>query len=122
MTRTLKLLLFGDEQLLHQEFLQTDLGKLYTAIPFDQLSQTIPAVAHAKSGMGCKPWFDVKGGLALMFLKHYLCLSDAMLIKRINTDWSMQLFCGISLKPGERIADTNLPSSWRTYIGKHLDI
>jgi hypothetical protein len=34
----------------------------------------------------------------------------------------MQLFCGILLKPGERIKDTNLPSWWRSYIGKYLDI
>jgi len=122
MTRTLKLLLFSDEQLLHKEFLRTDLGKLYTAIPFEALSKSIPAPAHAQSGKGCKPWFDVKGGLGLMFLKHYLCLSDAMLIERINTDWSMQLFCGISLQPGERIMDNNLPSSWRMYLGKYLNI
>lgn len=122
MTRNLKLLLFSDEQLLHQEFLQTDLGKLFTAIPFEELSKSIPLPAQLQSGIGCKPWFDVKGGLALMFLKHYLSLSDAMLIERINTDWSMQLFCGISLKAGQRIQDKNLPSTWRTYLGKHLDI
>ena len=43
-------------------------------------------------------------------------------MERINTDWAMQLFCGIQLKPGQQIKDTNQPSFWRTYIGKHLDI
>ncbi len=65
---------------------------------------------------------DVKGGIALQFLKHYLCLSDELLIQRINTDWSMQYFCGIQLKPTEVIKDTNLPSYWRVYIGQHLDM
>ena len=64
----------------------------------------------------------MKGGIALQVLKHYLGLSDALLIERINTDWSMQLFCGIALLPGERIKDTDLPSHWRGYIGSHLDI
>ena len=34
----------------------------------------------------------------------------------------MQLFCGIQLKVHERISDTNLPSFWRGYLSRHLDI
>jgi len=67
---------------------------------------TLPAPKGSLSGKGCKPWMDVKGGIALQFLKHYLCLSDELLIQRINTDWSMQYFCGIQLKPNEVIRDT----------------
>lgn len=115
-------LLFSHQQLLHERFLQTDLGQLYLSIPFEQLSTTIAPPKHNLSGIGCKPWFDVKGGMALQFLKHYLCLSDELLIHRINTDWSMQYFCGIQLKPTEIIRDTNLPSYWRGYIGNYLDI
>lgn len=115
-------LLFSQEELLHSQFLQTDLGHLYLAIPFEKLASTIPSAPNEKSGKGCTPWFDVKGGIALQFLKHYLRSSDAMLIKRINTDWSMQLFCGISLKPGEQIKDEDLPSRWRSYLGKYMDI
>src|SRR5215471_860968 len=114
-------LLFSHEQLLHENFLHTDLGKIYQAIPFEKLASTVPAPKSSR-GLGRKPWFDVKGGIALQFLKHYLQLSDALLIERINTDWSMQLFCGILLRPGERIQDTTLPSWWRSYIGKHLNI
>jgi len=115
-------LLFFHQQLLSERFLRTDLGQLYQSIPFDQLATTIPMPKQSASGKGCRPWFDVKGGIALQFLKHYLCLSDAMLIQRINTDWSMQYFCGIQLRPGEVIKDGNLPSYWRSYIGEHLDI
>lgn len=120
--QTMTNLLFSHEQLLHEKFLQTDLGKIYLAIPFDKLVAHLPSVAHSKSGLGRKPWFDVKGGIALQFLKHYLGLSDELLIERINTDWSMQLFCGIVLRPHEKIRDTNLPSWWRGYIGQHLNI
>lgn len=115
-------LLFPHPHLLHERFLQTDVGQLYLSIPFDALASTLPAAKRSISGKGCKPWFDVKGGIALQFLKHYLCLSDELLIQRINTDWSLQYFCGIQLKPTEIIKDTNLPGFWRMYIGEHIDM
>lgn len=115
-------LLFSQEEILHSRFLGTDLGRLYCTIPFEKLASKIPVPPNKKSGKGCTPWFDVKGGIALQFLKHYLRSSDAMLIKRINTDWSMQLFCGISLKAGEQIKDEDLASRWRSYLGKYMDI
>lgn len=117
-----KMSLFSDLQLLDQNFLLTDLGRLYQAIPFDELAQKIQSPKHAQSGRGCKPWFDVKGGIALQILKHYHNLSDQLLIERINTDWSMQMFCGICLGPAERIEDKNIVSYWRVYLSKHLDI
>lgn len=119
---TMANLLFFHQQLLHKKFLQTDLGKIYVAIPFEELAACIPSPAFSKSGLGRKPWFTVQGGIALQFLKHYLQLSDELLIERINTDWSMQLFCGILLGPAQRIKDSNLPSYWRSYIGAHLNI
>jgi IS5 family transposase len=115
-------ILFSDKDLLDQNFLRTDLGRLYQAIPFEQLAEKIPIPKQAKSGRGCKPWFDVKGGIALQFLKHYHNLSDQLLIERINTDWSMQLFCGMLLGPAERIEDKNIVSSWRSYLGQHMDL
>jgi hypothetical protein len=92
-------LLFSHQQLLHTQFLNTDLGELYVAILFDKLAESIPP-PKGTSGLARKAWFDVKGGIGLLVLKHHLGLSDAMLIERINTDWSMQLFCSISLGPG----------------------
>ena len=94
--RSMTNLLFPHQNLFHERFLQTDLGQLYLSIPFDALAATIPRPQHSKTGKGCKPWFDVKGGIALQFLKHYLCLSDELLIQRINTDWSMQYFAAYS--------------------------
>jgi hypothetical protein len=122
MDSTTKMLLFSDKQLLDQNFLRTDLGRLYLAIPFEKLAEKIPKPKHALSGRGCKPWFDVQGGIALQFLKHYHNLSDQLLIERLNTDWSMQLFCRISLGPTERIEDKNIVSSWRLYLGEHMDL
>jgi len=117
-----KVLLLDFPHLLEEKFLQTDLGQLYQSIPFAELVKNIPLPPQQRTGKGCKPWFTVQGGFALMVLKHYLQVSDDMLIERINTDWSMQRFCGISLKPNEVIKDKGLPSFWRIYIGKHLNI
>jgi IS5 family transposase len=117
-----KMTIFSDEELLDQNFLLTDLGQLYKAIPFKELAEKIPPTKYEQSGRGCKPWFDVQGGIALQILKHYHNLSDELLIQRINTDWSMQRFCGIRLGPTERIEDKNIVSSWRVYLAENLDI
>jgi Transposase domain (DUF772) len=36
-----------------------------------------------------------------MLLKHYLGLSDELLIERLNTDWCMLYFCDIQLGDGK---------------------
>jgi hypothetical protein len=73
-------------------FLRTDLGQLYESIPFDDLVKHFPKNA----GKGKKSLMGVRGGLALQFLKSYLDLSDTKLIGRVNTDWTLQLFCGVN--------------------------
>jgi hypothetical protein len=55
-----------------------------------------------------------------LIAKHYLQLSDAMLVERLNTDWSLQIFCGIQLRPHEKIKDEDLPARWRKHVGLHL--
>ena len=60
--------------------------------------------------------------LGLMFLKHYLNLSDKQLITRFNTDWSLQLFCGKLLKQNELIRDMSLPSRIRSYVAENVDL
>ena len=59
--------------------------------------------------------------LGLMFLKHYLNLSDKQLITRFNTDWSLQLFCGKLLKQNELIRDMSLPSRM-SYVAENVDL
>src|SRR4051794_10534655 len=116
-----RLLLFEqpiDTQL--QAFYNTPLGELYRAIPFDSLAQNISAPRCAITGKGCKPWFDVKGGIALQILKSYYRCSDAMLIELLNGNWQMQMFCGIRLRDGEQIRDKDIVGRWRTYLGTRL--
>jgi len=102
-----------------QQFLLTDLGQLYQVIPFEQLANLLPA---KRSRVGAIPWFNYEGYFGMMFLKAYLGLSDAKLIQRINTDWALQMFCGIRLGVNELIKDEDLPSRMRKFLGEHLDI
>ncbi|HEY8733500.1 MAG TPA: transposase [Puia sp.] len=102
-------------------FYQNDLGRLHRSIPFKDLAAKILSPPQSKSGRGRKPFLKVEGGIALLILKHYTCLSDEMLIDRLNTDWCMQYFCGVQLN-ARRIKDKNLVSWWRCYLGRHLDI
>jgi hypothetical protein len=102
-------------------FYATDLGRLYQSIPFKTLSSKVPLPLCEQSGRGRKPFLKVEGGIALMVLKHYLGLSDELLIDRLNTDWCMQYFCGVQLGV-RKIKDKNLVSYWRAYLGNHLDI
>ena len=58
----------------------------------------------------------------LMFLKHYLNISDKKLIERFNTDWSLQFFCGKVLADNQQVKDVNLPSRVRAYIAEYADL
>jgi transposase, IS5 family len=115
-------LLFSLPEDIHiSAFGRTPLGELYRAIPFDELARNIPSPRRTISGKGCKPWFDVKGGIALQILKSYYRISDALLIEQLNGNWHMQLFCGIRLN-GQQIKDKDIVGRWRTYLGQHLNI
>jgi transposase, IS5 family len=103
-------------------FFSTPLGRLYQAIPFRALAETIPKPKGELSGKGCKPFFTVQGGMALQVLKAYYSLSDAKLIELVNGSGQMQLFCGMQLQAGEQIRDKDLVGRWRRYLSRYLGI
>ena len=76
-------------------FQDTPLGQLHSSLPLDELAALLP---KPKTKRGAKPWFDNYGKVALQFLKAYTGLSDERLLERINTDWALQMFCGIEGK------------------------
>jgi hypothetical protein len=41
-----------------------------------------------------------------------------MPVERFNTHWSLQMYCGIQLRPHEIIKDEDLPGRWSRYFGK----
>ena len=100
-----------------QIFLRDPLGQLHQSIPFDALAAQFPL----PSGRGAPPFFDVKGLIALQVLKARLNLSDDMLRQRINTDWMLQYFCGIRLRPGEVIKDKDIVGRARRWLAKYID-
>ncbi len=102
-------------------FKQTDLGVLYESIPFKELADSFRDSKQYPT-CGRKPIFEIEGGLGLMFLKHYLQMSDEKLIQRLNADWQMQMFCGIQLGIAREIRDTDIVGRWRRFFGERLNI
>jgi transposase, IS5 family len=104
-------------------FEQDTLGKIHAQIPFKQLAKKFEVFSPPGSSLrGRSAHLDVKGGLGLMFLKHYLKLSDKKLIERLNTDVYLQLFCFTRIPLNKPIRDKDLVGRWRRFFGRHLDI
>ena len=115
--------LFKPEETFHPKwyiFKELEIGKMYDSIPWADLSRCLPD--QLEGSEGAPRWFSNHGMFALMFLKHYLNVSDKRLIERFNTDWSLQLFCGKVLKGNKLIRDMNLPSRVRGYIAENADL
>jgi transposase, IS5 family len=98
-----------------QIFLQTELGQLYRAIPLKELAKPYQKFKNLHP-QGDKPVFSIEGGIALQFLKHYLQLSDAKLIARVNTDWQLQMFCGVNIPLAEPVMDKDMVGRWRKFL------
>ena len=121
MTKLQNLSLFSKNDLYSSRyllFLETELGKLYQAIPFEELAKLFP---KKKTKVGAKSWLSPEGMFGLMFLKHYTQLSDRKLIEQLNTNWAMQYFCNIQLGINEMIKDKDLPSRVRGFIANNIE-
>lgn len=99
-------------------FLSSDLGKIYTAIPFDDLVLTLNLKEFSK---GTKNYFSPKGKIALMFLKHYACCSDKKLVEQLNSNIDYQFFCDISLGH-HRLTNYKIVSQIRCELAQNLSI
>jgi len=99
-------------------FLSSDLGKIYTALPWDELVSIFKIKESIK---GTKNYFSPKGQLALMFLKHYACCSDKRLIEQLNANIDYQFFCDIHLGH-HRLMSYKIVSQIRCELSKRLKI
>lgn len=99
-------------------FLSSDLGKIYAAIPWDELVSVFKIKESVK---GTKNFFSPKGKLALMFLKHYACCSDKRLIEQLNSNIDYQFFCDIHLGH-HRLTSYKIVSQIRCELGGKLKI
>lgn len=105
-------------QLYFKQFLSSDLGKIYSAIPWCALVQTFKIKESTK---GTKNYFSPKGKLALMFLKHYACCSDRKLIEQLNANIDYQFFCDIHLGH-HRLSNYKIVSQIRCELAQNLTI
>ena len=100
-------------------FLSTDLGKIYQAIPWQDLVKSFGLKPNKK---GRRSIFSPKGKIGLMLLKHYACVSDKKLIDQLNANIDYQIFCDIVITPDCRIQNFKIVSEIRCELSKLLDI
>jgi IS5 family transposase len=103
---------------------KTELGAIYQTIDWSALTKLLP---KKRGVVGSPSILPPQGYFGLMFLKHYLKLSDEKLLERFNTDWAMQMFCGVLFEDNQRcptcmIRDNAYVSNVRTYLAKHIDL
>jgi hypothetical protein len=101
-----------------KSFLASEIGKLYVAIPWDDLVQHFKIKEKKK---GPSRFFSPKGMIALMFLKSYVGCSDRKLIEHLNGNIHFQLFCDIWLQ-GQRLTNYKIVSQIRTCLSSRLSI
>ncbi len=104
---------------IYAQFLESNLGKIYYAIPWQELVKSFNIQESAK-GPDCI--FTPQGKLGLMFLKHYACCSDEKLIEQLNANIHYQIFCDILLSPGESISNFKIVSQIRCELAENLNI
>ena len=75
-------------------FLESELGKIYQSIPWNQL---VKSLKIKENRSGHKSLFIPQGKLALMFLKSYSDMSDRLLYEQLNGNIQWQMFCRIFL-------------------------
>lgn len=102
----------------HARFLSSDLGKIYSSIPWEELVSTFGLLDSKK---GPSSIFSPQGKLALMFLKHYACCSDRRLVEQLNSNIDYQFFCDLHLGL-ERITNYKIVSQIRCELGGLLKI
>jgi len=104
--------------LFFDRFLESDLGKIYSALPWDELIKTFGLSDAQKGPLSI---FAPQGKLALMFLKHYAACSDKRLVEQLNGNIDYQFFCGIHLG-SDRLTNYKTVSEIRCELSKKLNI
>ena len=102
----------------YARFLESDLGKIYLAIPWSDL---VKYFCLKESTKGAKMSFSPRGRIALMFLKHYASCSDRRLIEQLNSNIDYQFFCDLHLG-FDRITNYKIVSQIRCELATSLDI
>lgn len=105
--------------LYYQQFLKTDLGKIYIAIPWFKL-QRAWKIHNPKKGPIST--FNPRSKIALMFLKNYTQTSDKKLMEQINGNINYQFFLGLHLGVGNLLKDPKMISRIRVELAENFDL
>jgi len=100
-------------------FIESDLGKIYQAIPWEDL---VKSFKLEEKPLGRKSFFSPSGKLGLMILKNYSACSDDLLLKQLNGNIYYQLFCGVLIDPSAGLKHRQLVSSIRGELALNLSI
>ena len=106
-------------QILKKRFFATDLGKIYRAIPFNEIIKKLKLKHNEK---GPESLFSPRGKIALEILKAYTGFSDRKLSQYIRGNIDAQIFCDIYFDDKTIDFDYKLISKIRVEISKKLDI
>jgi hypothetical protein len=101
-----------------KSFLESELGKIYQAIPWKELVKILKLLENRR---GCSALFSPQGKLALMALKAYTELSNKKLFGHLNGSIKYQMFCGIFLGP-KKLLDFKIVSRIRTELFRKLNV
>lgn len=102
----------------YNRFLQSDLGKIYLGIPWNELVESFKLKESKKDPDN---FFSSRGKLGLMFLKNYSQVSDRKLIEQLNSNIDYQFFCDINLGYS-RLHNYKIVSQIRCELSGNLDI
>jgi len=108
-----------DHDLLMGTFLDTRLGGIYQAVPWQGL---VACFGLGEAKKGPRPIFSPRGKVALMFLKHFAGCSDRKLIEHLNSNVHYQIFCDIVIPIGSPITNYKIVSEVRCELAKNLDV
>lgn len=103
----------------YDQFLASDLGKIYQSFPFEELTKTFKIKECNK---GAISHFSPKGKLGLMILKNYMGCSDKRLIEQLNGNINFQFFCDIVIPFDRPITNYKIVSQIRCELSKGLKI
>ena len=102
----------------YTRFLESDLGKIYSVIPWDDL---VKGFGLKEPSKGPGSYFSPNGKIALLLLKHYACCSDHKLIEQLNSNLDYQFFCDIYLGL-DRLTNSKIVSDIRCELSCYLKI
>lgn len=104
---------------LYTSFLNTRLGEMYLAIPWQELTKKFKLKENRK---GPKAIFTPRGKIGLMFLKHYAGCSDRKLMEHLNANAHYQMFCDLILDPSIPLTNYKIISEIRCELASKLNI